>query len=85
MDCRHCGKELDPDSIGAKILCRDCSCKALKVLPADPKERIQIYAILRQSENPITRMCAEQLIVEDQEVVEEQSLDPTDRMFNPRG
>lgn len=85
MDCRHCGKPVDPEAIGAKILCKECAHKALQVLPTDPKERVHIYAILMKSDNPIIRMCAEQLLKDDADSVEEQMLDPVDRMFSPRG
>jgi hypothetical protein len=57
----------------------------MRVLPADPKERVHIYKILIEIGNPITKLAAQQLMAEDVETIEEETLDPTDRMFNTRG
>lgn len=81
MQCRHCSNTTNLND----ILCDWCVQKALQILPADPKERIQIYLLLKESDNFVIRMCVEQLIREDSDAVEEQMLDPTDRMFSTRG
>lgn len=79
--CRHC-REVTGMS---KILCDTCAHKAMQVISTDPEERVLIYKVLLESENPIIRMCAEQLIQDDYKAIEHNSLDPADRMFNPRG
>lgn len=74
--CRHCHSNITNWN---KILCDDCSKKAMQVLPSDPRERVEIYKILiEESVNPITRIAAEQLLQEDIEEVRERYLDPTD-------
>lgn len=79
--CIHCKSETNL----SKILCDQCAGKAAQVLPADIKERIQIYKLLQKSDNPIIRIVADQLIKDDYEEVQEAMLDPNDSMFNPRG
>ncbi len=82
--CRHCGGQLEQGA--SLILCEPCAGKALKTLPSSVTERIEIYKILIQtSNNPIYRFAAEQLMNQDIEKLENETLDPTDRMFNPRG
>ncbi len=80
MQCRHCGIRCNLSD----ILCDSCAGKALQVLPTDPKERVQIYAILMKSDNFIIRMCVNQLMKADVDIVEQQMLDPVDRMFEFR-
>lgn len=58
--CRHCNAIAEFD----KLLCKECNHKALQILPADPRERIEIYKLLMESDNPVIKMCAEQLIEE---------------------
>lgn len=68
----------------SKVLCNDCAAKALHILPADPQERVHIYRLLAQSENPLTRICAAELMKDDVAVLEERLTDPTDRYFHER-
>lgn len=75
--CRHCEEEI---VVLEGILCITCAEKALHILPADPKERIQIYKLLLDSQNPITRFAVEQLIKDDTEMIEQ-----NDRYFTERG
>jgi hypothetical protein len=80
MQCRHCGVRQNL----SKHLCDICASKALQILPSNPKERIHIYALLMKSENPIIRICAEELMKDDVDIIEQQMDDPIDRMFERR-
>jgi hypothetical protein len=73
--CRHCNNKVNWNS----ILCDNCSKKAMELLPTDPKERVQIYRLLLESKNPITKYAAEQLMKQDLETIEEQMFNPSDR------
>jgi len=80
--CRHCGFRLG----AALVLCDSCASKALKTLPSSVSERIEIYKLLIQhSDNTVVKICVEQLMALDMATLEEETIDPTDRMFNPRG
>jgi hypothetical protein len=78
MACRHCGKATNL----SVILCDSCAEKALHILPADPKERVHIYGILLKSDNPVIRMCVEQLMKDDATAIEAEQMD--DWMFDTR-
>lgn len=71
MLCRHCDNTIDETRLFNKILCHTCAEKALHILPTDSKERLHIYNILLESENPIVVMCIQQLMKEDIEIVEQ--------------
>jgi len=51
----------------------------MELLPTDPKERVQIYRLLLESKNPITKYAAEQLMKQDLETIEEQMFNPSDK------
>jgi hypothetical protein len=80
MNCLRCSA---PCNMGP-VLCDTCAGKALHILPADPRERIQIYQILLKSDNPVTRYAVERLMAEDIDLVEQTMTDPVDRYFNER-
>lgn len=79
--CRHCGSKLGM----SLILCDSCAHKVLDILPADPKERIAIYnIIIDETQNPISKWCAEKLKGEAVREVENQVLGTID-IFEERG
>jgi hypothetical protein len=73
--CKHCNEDVGM----SLILCDSCCHKVLDILPADPKERIEIYQIvIDESNNPIATWAAHQLMEDARDEIERRILNISD-------
>lgn len=81
MACVHCNQ---PTNL-SPLLCNACAYIALQVTETEPEKLVAIYRSLHKAANPFTQMLVNVLLEECLDEAEQRLLDPTDRMFNPRG